>query len=95
MTTVTISQARASLPDLLTRVEQGDEITITRHGRAVAVLARPEVLHRRTHVLTENLARIAEFGSAAAEPDLSIETGLTLKRAEQLIGAIRADREHR
>jgi antitoxin (DNA-binding transcriptional repressor) of toxin-antitoxin stability system len=93
MITLTISQARASLPDLLTRVERGEEITITRHGRAVAVLIRPDVL--RAHVVTEDSVRVNELVSAAADSGLSLQTGLTLERAEQLISAIRADREHR
>ena len=42
MGSMTVSEARAALPELLSRVEEGEEITITRHGRTVAVLVRPE-----------------------------------------------------
>src|SRR6266536_2279411 len=35
MSTKTASEARAALPELLDRVEAGEEVTITRHGRAV------------------------------------------------------------
>jgi antitoxin (DNA-binding transcriptional repressor) of toxin-antitoxin stability system len=54
MTAITISQARAVLPELLRRVEEGEEITITRHGQAVAVLVRPDVLRPRMEVVIED-----------------------------------------
>jgi prevent-host-death family protein len=40
--------ARAALPELLTRVERGEQVTITRHGRAVAVLVSPKDVRPRT-----------------------------------------------
>ncbi|MGH3265069.1 MAG: type II toxin-antitoxin system prevent-host-death family antitoxin [Trebonia sp.] len=43
MAVMTISEARATLPDVLDRVAKGEEVTITRHGRAVAVVMRPDV----------------------------------------------------
>jgi prevent-host-death family protein len=45
--TMTVSEARAKLPSLLDRIGAGEEVTITRHGRAVAVLIRPEALRAR------------------------------------------------
>ena len=41
-TTLTVSEARAALPQLLDRVSAGEEVTITRHGRPAAVLVRPD-----------------------------------------------------
>ena len=38
MATMTISEARAALADVLDRAGRGEEITITRHGRPVAVV---------------------------------------------------------
>jgi prevent-host-death family protein len=60
MTAYSLTEARASLPLLLNRVADGEDITITRHGRPAAVLvshdrwmktARYEVLEeaRRLH----------------------------------------------
>jgi prevent-host-death family protein len=40
MAVMTVSEARAALPEVLNRVAEGEEVTITRHGRAVAVIAR-------------------------------------------------------
>jgi prevent-host-death family protein len=36
MVTVNLAQAKAHLSELLDRVEAGEEVTVTRHGRAVA-----------------------------------------------------------
>ena len=41
---VSISEARAELPDLVSRVAEGEEVTITRYGRPAAVLVRPDVV---------------------------------------------------
>jgi Antitoxin Phd_YefM, type II toxin-antitoxin system len=44
MAVMTVSEARAALPEVLTRVAQGEEITITRYGRPIAVVVRPDVV---------------------------------------------------
>lgn len=38
MDTYTLTEARANLPLLLNRAENGEELTITRHGRPIATL---------------------------------------------------------
>ena len=35
---MTVSEARAALPQLLDRVSAGEEVTVTRHGKLAAVL---------------------------------------------------------
>ena len=40
MAVMTVSEARAALPEVLNRVADGEEITITRHGHPVAVIVR-------------------------------------------------------
>jgi antitoxin (DNA-binding transcriptional repressor) of toxin-antitoxin stability system len=44
MVAMTVSEARAALPEVLTRVAAGEEITITRYGSPVAVVVRPDVV---------------------------------------------------
>ena len=39
MVTVNLAQAKARLSDLLDKVEAGEQVVITRHGRAIAHLA--------------------------------------------------------
>jgi antitoxin (DNA-binding transcriptional repressor) of toxin-antitoxin stability system len=41
---MTVSEARAALPEVLTRVAQGEAITITRFGSPVAVVVRPDIV---------------------------------------------------
>jgi prevent-host-death family protein len=45
--TMTVSEARAALPQILDRVLAGEEVTITRHGEPVAVVVRPDALRSR------------------------------------------------
>jgi antitoxin (DNA-binding transcriptional repressor) of toxin-antitoxin stability system len=95
MVTLTVSQARALLPELLTRVEDGEEVTITRHGRPVAVLVRPDVMRSRANVIIEDADRIHKLIENAGASELPGRTGLTAERAEQLIRAIRSARDSR
>jgi len=44
MAVLTISEARAALPEVVTRAAEGEEITITRHGIPVAVMVRPDIV---------------------------------------------------
>lgn len=93
---MTVSEARAALPGLLSRVEDGEEITITRHGLPVAVLVRPDALRsRHARAALEDAERIHELLTEAAAAPLPEGPGLTAQRAEELIGAIRAGRDTR
>ena len=95
MVSLTVSQARASLPELLTRVEEGEEVTITRHGRPVAVLVRPDVMRSRANVIIEDAGRIHDLIAAAGVSELPADGGLTPERAEELVRAIRSGRDAR
>jgi prevent-host-death family protein len=96
MVSMTVSQARAALPELLSRVEDGEEVTITRHGQPVAVLVRPDALRsRRARAALEDAERIHDLLAEAAATALPEGPGLTAQRAEELIGEIRADRDGR
>lgn len=45
MTTVTVSEARENLADLLGRVQYGrEDVTILKHGKPVAVMISPEAM---------------------------------------------------
>jgi len=82
-------------PQLLTRVEDGEEVTITRHGRPVAVLVRPDALRgRRAQAVLDGAARVHDLlaEAAAAPPE---GAGLTVQRAEDSIAGIRAGRDAR
>jgi antitoxin (DNA-binding transcriptional repressor) of toxin-antitoxin stability system len=96
MTSMSVSEARAALPQLLSRVQDGEEVTITRHGQPVAVLVRPDILQRRrAEVVLDDAARIHDLLTDAAAAPLPAGPGLTAERAEELIGHIRAGRDAR
>jgi antitoxin (DNA-binding transcriptional repressor) of toxin-antitoxin stability system len=84
------------LPELLTRVEEGEEVTITRHGRPVAILVRPDALRsRHAGAALEDAARIHDLLAEAAASALPGGPGLTERRAEELLASIRASRDAR
>lgn len=94
---MTVSEARAALPEVLNRVAEGEEITITRHGRAVAVIVRPDVMWSRSRaesVLAE-ADMLENVLQAAARRELGTGPGLSQEYAEELIAHIRADRDAR
>jgi antitoxin (DNA-binding transcriptional repressor) of toxin-antitoxin stability system len=97
MAVMTVSEARAALPEVLNRVAEGEEITITRHGRAVAVIVRPDIMWSRSRaedVLAE-ADKLRELLDVGARSELPVDAGLTREYAEALVAAIRADRDAR
>lgn len=95
MVMMSASEARAALPDLLSRVEGGEEVTITRHGRPVAVLVHPDALRsRRARAAFDGAEAIHQLIAAAASAQPERE-GLTEARAKELIAEIRAGRGSR
>jgi prevent-host-death family protein len=96
MVSMTVSEARAALPELLNRVEEGEEVVITRHGRTVAVVVRPDVLRPRRAADTLATAdHVHELLAGAAAAALPKSIGLTTERADELIREIRRGRESR
>ncbi|WP_313355997.1 type II toxin-antitoxin system prevent-host-death family antitoxin [Microbacterium sp.] len=87
MVNISASVARQTLPAQLDRVEAGEEVSISRHGKVVAVLVSPERLRSRraqgawqqTDALRERLAR------ARSEPP---EARIDAARADELAQAI-------
>jgi prevent-host-death family protein len=96
VTSITISEARAALPELLDRVAAGEEVTITRHGQAVAVLVRPDTLRaRRADQALESAAKVRELLAEGRRSPLPTNYGLTEARAEELISQVRQGRDSR
>lgn len=95
MTTVSASIARQTLPAQLDRVERGDEVAITRHGRVVAVLVSPDALASRrasaAWVLADHIG--ARLEQARSEPLRAPE--LPVARADEMVAAVRAGRARR
>jgi antitoxin (DNA-binding transcriptional repressor) of toxin-antitoxin stability system len=95
MVSVTASEARATLPQLLNRVEAGEEIVLTRHGRQIAVILRPDALRiRRAGPALDAAAEIRDRLQAARRAPLPSQ-GLTPRQADSLIAEIRSGRDSR
>jgi prevent-host-death family protein len=95
MDSMPASEARAKLPELLTRVEGGDVIAITRHGRAIAVLVSPDAWHRRSRAaVLDEAQQVRDLLDAARAAPLPTG-GLTAAYAEELVREIRVDRDAR
>jgi len=93
MESLTVSEARAHLPEILDRVERGEEITITRHGRPAAVLLRPDNVRVRRGESTIDQARaIGRMLEEARQRPLG-QASMDPAYAEELIREIRADRD--
>ncbi|MGC4174816.1 type II toxin-antitoxin system Phd/YefM family antitoxin [Demequina sp.] len=89
MTTVSASDARQTLPAQLDRVERGEEVAITRHGRVVAVLVRPDVLRaRRASDVWDQADRVGSRLEAALAESLTT-AAIGPGRAEVLVEAAR------
>ncbi|CAN5823731.1 hypothetical protein BH23ACT2_BH23ACT2_19350 [soil metagenome] len=95
MVTRSVSQARATLPQLLDRVEAGEAVVVTRHGREVAVIVRPDALRtRHADRSLEAAAEVRDRLMAARRAPLP-EHGLTPERADSLVSEVRSDRAAR
>lgn len=95
MATISASTARQTLPAQLDLVERGEEVSITRHGRVVAVLVHPDLLRAR---------RAPEAWSRADQIDVLLRQArdealrpavLTAERAEELVEDVRTHRAAR
>lgn len=95
MFSTTVSEARATLPALLARVADGEEVTLTRHGLPVAVLVRPDALRARRAGPALVAARELHDRIEAARHRPMSPPGLAPGRAEELVEQLRADRDGR
>jgi len=93
---VSVSEARATLPKLLDRVLAGDEVTITRHGQPVAVVVRPDRLPaRRIEKAFAEAEKIREGIERGRNTPLPERGSMSLERAEELVAEVRAGRDSR
>lgn len=96
MTTMSASQARAALPEILDRVVAGEEVTITRHGEAVAVVVRPDAMRvrRADHALAE-AERVRDLLERARTRRLDDASMLAAPRADELVADVQTARAAR
>jgi prevent-host-death family protein len=88
-----VTAARGSLPEILRRVAEGEEVVLTRHDKPVAVILRPDTVRvrraekslRQAAELREELVRSRGWDHPPG--------GIDTSRAEELVDWIRVDRE--
>lgn len=96
MATMSASDARAALPAILDRVLAGEEVTITRHGKAVAVVVRPDTIRvRRADRALADAERLRDVLERGGRAPLADAPDLTVERAEQLVDDVAAARSAR
>lgn len=94
--TVSISEARAALPRLLDRVVAGEEVTITRHGRPIAVVVRPDALRvRRAEGALAGAQEVREVLERGRLAPLARQGSLSPQWADELLAEVRAGRAGR
>ena len=95
-TSVSVSEARAALPELLDRVLAGEEVTVTRHGRPVAVLVRPDALRvRRAERALAGAERVRGLLEEGRRSPLPAQGPVSPERAEALVAEVRPGRSAR
>jgi antitoxin (DNA-binding transcriptional repressor) of toxin-antitoxin stability system len=93
---VSVSEARGKLPELLDRVSEGEEITLTRHGVPVAVLVRPQALRaRRAAAAFKQAEELHQMLLEARKRPLREEGLLSAEWAEERVVEMRRDRDAR
>lgn len=90
------TDARAALPEILDRVQHGEEITVTRHGQPVAVVVRPDTLRvRRASRASERARQLGSELDLARTKELHERGELTVEQAEAMISEVRTSRRKR
>jgi antitoxin (DNA-binding transcriptional repressor) of toxin-antitoxin stability system len=93
---MSVSQARAALPEILDRVLAGEEVTITRHGEAVAVIVRPDAMRaRRADRALADAERLRDLLHRGRVASLSDAPAVSGERAERLVAEVAAARSAR
>lgn len=90
---MSVSEARASFPQLLDRVVGGDEVTITRHGQAIAVVVRPDSLRvRRSSEALAAAEAVRGLLERGRRTPFTERATITVEGAEALLSEVRAGR---
>lgn len=91
--TISVSEARATLPELLDRVLAGEEVTITRHGRPVGVLVHPDAIRiRRADRALAEAERLRDLLHRGRAVRLSDAPPVSAERADALAAEVAANR---
>jgi prevent-host-death family protein len=96
MSSVPVSEARATLPDILERVQAGEEVTLTRHGVPVAVVVSPTALRARRATTAFQLAsELGRLMDDARHRPLGRTSSIDTATAERWVAELDAARRAR
>ena len=96
MSTMSATEARAALPEILDRVLAGEEVTITRHGQPIAVVVRPDALKiRRADRALGDAERVRQLLEQGRATSLTDAPTLTEKQARDLAADVARSRSAR
>ncbi len=88
-TTVSVTEARATLPDIVERVLAGEEVTLTRHGDPVAVIVRPDsLLVRRGETMARRASELHALLELARRSPISDGPGISPERSDELVAHV-------
>ncbi len=90
---ISVTDARAVLSDLVGRVLDGEEITLTRHGQPVAVLIRPDALRTRRAAAVFAVAEKLGTELEAARHRSPAAKGMGRGEADRRVRELRAERD--
>ncbi len=81
---MTVSEARSRLAEIVELVAAGEEIILTRHGVAAAVVVRPDTLRvRRADLAFDRAAVVGDLLTAGANRGVGHRPKLSPERAER------------
>lgn len=94
--TMTVAEARSAFSEVIERVAAGEEVTLTHHGRPVAVVRRPDAdrRHRLRNAL-DGTDRLDDMITDARRRPLADAGTMSPERGQELISGIRTGREAR
>ena len=95
-TTVSMSVARATFATLITRVVDGEEITLSRRGVPVAVMVRPPAIkNQHAHPSLVAASALHELLAAGRNSRPSTNGSISAERADEMVKDLRANRSSR
>jgi prevent-host-death family protein len=93
---MTVSEARSRLAEIVELVADGEEVTLTRHGVAAAVVVRPDTLRvRRADSALDRASEVGDLLLAGAQRGVGHRPRLSGDRADALVAEVSRSRARR
>lgn len=90
---ISVSAARATLPQILDQVAAGEEIVISRYGKPIAVVVRPDALRTRRAEAAFGVAAGVRDAIDAARTQPLPTRGIQPEEADRRVEELRSARD--